>query len=128
MSPGGLAWGETFFFVAALLPDPCEGLEGLLPDVPGFCPAAPGLGVLAFAIGVTSGELLPPAFLLFSGDSALAIAWLLDLERFGALVSWIKSILLSMEEASLLAIARRTPLSEVDNLTISLLPPIVPSR
>ena len=42
------------------------------------------------------------------------IAWDLDLVWFGWLESWIRSIRLSIEEASLLTIARRTPLSELE--------------
>ena len=126
--PGVLDGDGTFFFGVALVPGICVGFAGLFPFATGLFPGGVAFGVLGFAMGETSGELLPPGFLLLSGESALAMAWLLDFDRFGAFVSWIKSMLLSMVDASLLAMARSTPLSEVDNLTIELLPPMVPSR
>ena len=48
------------------------------------------------------------------------MAWLLDFLALGALVSRSKSILLSIVDASLLAMERRTPLSDADRLSTEL--------
>ena len=77
-----------------------------------------------FPIGFNRGD--EPLALLFwgveIGDVALAIALLLDFLAFGEFVSWTRSILLSMVEASLFAIALRTPLSDADKITTELFP------